>query len=43
MMPYEDIPDDLVPLTAHFKHLLSLATPEIVSNDFIINAHGFLS
>lgn len=25
-MSFEDIPDDLVPLTAHFKHLLTLAT-----------------
>lgn len=28
MLPYEDIPDDLVPLTAHFKHLLTCATKE---------------
>lgn len=28
MLPFEEIPDDLVPLTAHFKHLLTLATPE---------------
>lgn len=28
MLPFEDIPDDLVPLTAHFKYLLTLATPE---------------
>ncbi|XP_046423821.1 NACHT and WD repeat domain-containing protein 2 [Neodiprion fabricii] len=28
MLPFEDIPDDLVPLTAHFKHLLTLASPE---------------
>ncbi|XP_039275654.1 NACHT and WD repeat domain-containing protein 2 [Nilaparvata lugens] len=27
MLPFEDIPDDLVPLTAHFKHLLTIATP----------------
>ncbi|KAK6631349.1 hypothetical protein RUM44_005875 [Polyplax serrata] len=26
MLPYEDIPDDLVPLTAHFKHLLTCAS-----------------
>ncbi|XP_058799223.1 NACHT and WD repeat domain-containing protein 2 isoform X2 [Phymastichus coffea] len=28
MLPFDDIPDDLVPLTAHFKHLLTLATAE---------------
>lgn len=28
MLPYEDIPDDLVPLTAHFKHLLTCASKE---------------
>ncbi|KAL7293010.1 hypothetical protein TKK_0013456 [Trichogramma kaykai] len=28
MLPFEEIPDDLVPLTAHFKHLLTLATSE---------------
>ena len=28
MLSFEEIPDDLVPLTAHFKHLLTLATPE---------------
>ncbi|XP_011493787.1 PREDICTED: NACHT and WD repeat domain-containing protein 2 [Ceratosolen solmsi marchali] len=28
MIPFENIPDDLVPLTAHFKHLLTLATVE---------------
>lgn len=28
MLPFEDIPDDLVPLTAHFKHLLTIATKE---------------
>lgn len=28
MLPFEGIPDDLVPLTAHFKHLLTLATKE---------------
>lgn len=27
-MSFEDIPDDLVPLTAHFKHLLSLSTSQ---------------
>ncbi|XP_015115878.1 NACHT and WD repeat domain-containing protein 2 [Diachasma alloeum] len=26
MLPFDEIPDDLVPLTAHFKHLLTLAT-----------------
>lgn len=26
MLSYEDIPDDLVPLTAHFKYLLTCAT-----------------
>ncbi|XP_050546334.1 NACHT and WD repeat domain-containing protein 2 isoform X3 [Daktulosphaira vitifoliae] len=26
MLPFDDIPDDLVPLTAHFKHLLTYAT-----------------
>lgn len=28
MVPFEDIPDDLVPLTAYFKHLLTSATKE---------------
>jgi len=28
MLPYEDIPDDLVPLTAHFKHLMTCASRE---------------
>ena len=28
MLPMEEIPDDLVPLTAHFKHLLSYGTAE---------------
>lgn len=28
MLPFDDIPDDLVPLTAHFKHLLTYATLE---------------
>jgi hypothetical protein len=28
MLPFEDIPDDLVPLTAYFKHLLTIATRE---------------
>ncbi|XKL66768.1 hypothetical protein PGB90_010188 [Kerria lacca] len=28
MLPFEDIPDDLVPLTAYFKHLLSSGTKE---------------
>lgn len=28
MISFEDIPDDLVPLTAHFKHLLVNATRE---------------
>ncbi|XP_014210635.1 NACHT and WD repeat domain-containing protein 2 [Copidosoma floridanum] len=28
MLPFDEIPDDLVPLTAHFKHLLTLATVE---------------
>ena len=28
MLPFEDIPDDIVPLTAHMKELLSLATRE---------------
>lgn len=26
MLPFDGIPDDLVPLTAHFKQLLTLAT-----------------
>lgn len=26
MLPFDEIPDDLVPLTAHFKYLLTLAT-----------------
>jgi len=29
MLPFEDIPDDLVPLTAYFKHLLTIATKEM--------------
>ena len=28
MLPFEDIPDDLVPLTAHMKELLTHATPQ---------------
>jgi hypothetical protein len=28
MLPYEDIPVDLVPLTAHFKHLLTYASQQ---------------
>lgn len=28
MLPFEDIPDDIVPLTAHFKHLLTNACRE---------------
>ena len=28
MLPFEDIPDDLVPLTAHMKELLNHATPD---------------
>lgn len=28
MLPFENIPDDLVPLTAHFKQLLTYATPK---------------
>lgn len=28
MLPFEDIPDDLVPLTAHMKELLNQATPQ---------------
>lgn len=28
MLPFDEIPDDLVPLTAYFKHLLTLATTE---------------
>lgn len=28
MLPFEAIPDDLVPLTAHFKQLLTMATAE---------------
>ncbi|KAH0810500.1 hypothetical protein GEV33_012289 [Tenebrio molitor] len=28
MLPFDGIPDDLVPLTAHFKYLLTLATKE---------------
>jgi len=27
MLPFENIPDDLVPLTAHFKQLLTYASP----------------
>ncbi|CAB3365460.1 Hypothetical predicted protein [Cloeon dipterum] len=29
MLPFEDIPDDLVPLTAYFKYLLTMATKEM--------------
>lgn len=29
MIPFETIPDDLVPLTAHFKQLLTYATKEV--------------
>lgn len=28
MIPFETIPDDLVPLTAHFKQMLTMATKE---------------
>lgn len=28
MLPFDEIPDDLVPLTAYFKYLLTLATTE---------------
>ena len=28
MLPFEDIPLDLVPLTAHFKHLLTYASQQ---------------
>lgn len=28
MMPFEGIPDDLVPLTAHFKQLITLASKQ---------------
>lgn len=28
MLPFDEIPDDLVPLTAYFKYLLTLATKE---------------
>lgn len=28
MLPFENIPDDLVPLTAHFKHLLTYASAQ---------------
>lgn len=28
MLPFENIPDDLVPLTAHFKHLLTYASEQ---------------
>lgn len=28
MLPFESIPDDLVPLTAHFKHLITYASKE---------------
>ncbi|BES94311.1 NAHypothetical proteinT domain [Nesidiocoris tenuis] len=28
MQPFDDIPDDIVPLTAHFKNLLTFATPQ---------------
>lgn len=29
MIPFESIPDDLVPLTAYFKQLLTLSTKEM--------------
>ncbi|KAK8372274.1 hypothetical protein O3P69_019805, partial [Scylla paramamosain] len=29
MLPFEDIPDDLVPLTAHLKELLNCATSQM--------------
>lgn len=32
MLPFEDIPDDLVPLTAHLKELLNCATSQMVRN-----------
>lgn len=28
MQPFDDIPDDIVPLTAHFKNLLTLASAQ---------------
>lgn len=28
MLPFDNIPDDLVPLTAHYKHLLTYASPQ---------------
>jgi hypothetical protein len=28
MLPFEDIPDDLVPLTAHMKEMLNHATQQ---------------
>ena len=28
MFPFDGIPDDIVPLTAHFKQLLALSTKE---------------
>lgn len=28
MLPFEDIPDDLVPLTAHMKEMLNHATQD---------------
>lgn len=54
MVPFDAIPDDLVPLTAYFKQLLALATREqpllvfldsvdqIGMNKFIRNAEHVL-
>jgi hypothetical protein len=38
MLPFEDIPDDLVPLTAHMKEMLNHATqdqPLLISLDSV--------
>lgn len=43
MLPFEEIPDDLVPLTAYFKHLLTCATkgqPLIVFLDSVDQLTG---
>ncbi len=48
MLPFEDIPDDLVPLTAHMKEMLNHATQEqpllicLDSVDQLVNIPFFL-
>ena len=49
MLPFEDIPDDLVPLTAHMKEMLNHATQEqpllisLDSVDQLVKLHQILS